>query len=87
MPGVLIVEAKGQLVLTAANYKKTYKNKLVLMTVDKARFRTYIPNCKLELNIEAVRFMKKFGNIKVKLSLMEKMADVMWAATIVDRKK
>ena len=42
MPGVLIVEAFGQAAaaLTAAGIdKKTYENKLVLMTVDKARFR------------------------------------------------
>ena len=60
MPGVLIVEAFGQAAaaLTAAGIdKKTYDNKLVfLMTVDKARFRNpVIPDCRLELNIEAVR--------------------------------
>ena len=60
MPGVLIVEAFGQAAaaLTAAGIdKKTYENKLVfLMTVDKARFRNpVIPDCRLELNIEAVR--------------------------------
>ena len=60
MPGVLIVEAFGQAAaaLTAAGIdKKTYENKLVfLMTVDKARFRSpVIPDCRLELNIEAVR--------------------------------
>ena len=60
MPGVLIVEAFGQAAaaLTAAGIdKSTYENKLVfLMTVDKARFRSpVIPNCKLELNIEAIR--------------------------------
>ena len=60
MPGVLIVEAFGQAAaaLTAAGIdKSTYENKLVfLMTIDKARFRNpVIPDCKLELNIEAVR--------------------------------
>ena len=60
MPGVLIVEAFGQAAaaLTAAGIdKETYENKLVfLMTIDKARFRNpVIPNCKLELNIEAIR--------------------------------
>ena len=60
MPGVLIVEAFGQAAaaLTAAGIdKKEYEDKLVfLMTVDKARFRSpVIPNCKLELNIEAIR--------------------------------
>ena len=60
MPGVLIVEAFGQAAaaLTAAGIdKKEYENKLVfLMRVEKARIRTpVIPDCKLELNIEAIR--------------------------------
>ena len=60
MPGVLIVEAFGQAAaaLTAAGIdKKEYENKLVfLMTIEKARFRNpVIPNCKLELKIEAIR--------------------------------
>ena len=60
MPGVLIVEAFGQAAaaLTAAGIdKKEYDNKLVfLMNVEKARFRNpVIPDCKLELNIEAIR--------------------------------
>ena len=60
MPGVLIVEAFGQAAaaLTAAGIdKKEYENKLVfLMSVEKARFRNpVIPDCKLELNIEAIR--------------------------------
>ena len=60
MPGVLIVEAFGQAAaaLTAAGIdKKEYENKLVfLMNVEKARFRNpVIPDCKLELNIEAIR--------------------------------
>ena len=60
MPGVLIVEAFGQAAaaLTAHGIdKKEYENKLVfLMGVDKARFRNpVIPDCKLELNIEAIR--------------------------------
>ena len=60
MPGVLIVEAFGQAAaaLTAQGIdKKEYENKLVfLMSVEKARFRNpVIPNCKLELKIEAVR--------------------------------
>ncbi len=93
MPGVLIVEAFGQAAaaLTAAGIdKKTYENKLVfLMTVDKARFRNpVIPNCKLELNIEAIRshgrVWKYKGQAFVDGNLM---ADAQWAATIVDRKK
>ena len=60
MPGVLIVEAFGQAAaaLTAHGIdKKEYENKLVfLMSVEKARFRNpVIPNCRLELNIEAIR--------------------------------
>ena len=60
LPGVLIVEAFGQAAaaLTAHGIdKKEYDNKLVfLMSVEKARFRNpVIPDCKLELNIEAIR--------------------------------
>ena len=60
MPGVLIVEAFGQAAaaLTAQGIeKKEYENKLVfLMSVEKARFRNpVIPDCKLELKIEAIR--------------------------------
>ena len=60
MPGVLIVEAFGQAAaaLTAAGIdKKEYDNKLVfLMSVEKAKFRNpVIPDCRLELKIEAIR--------------------------------
>ena len=60
MPGVLIVEAFGQAAaaLTADGIdKSTYQDKLVfLMTIEKARFRNpVIPDCKLELKIEAIR--------------------------------
>ena len=60
MPGVLIVEAFGQAAaaLTAHGIdKSSYKNKLVfLMSIEKARFRhPVIPDCKLKLNIEAIR--------------------------------
>ena len=93
MPGVLIVEAFGQAAaaLTAAGIdKETYENKLVfLMTVDKARFRNpVIPNCKLELNIEAVRSHGRVWKYKGEAVVDgKKMADAQWAATIVDRKK
>ena len=93
MPGVLIVEAFGQAAaaLTAAGIdKETYDNKLVfLMTIDKARFRNpVIPDCKLELNIEAVRSHGKVWKYKGEAFVNEKkMADAQWAATIVDRKK
>ena len=92
LPGVLIVEAFGQAAaaLTAHGIdKKTYENKLVyLMRVDKARFRSpVIPDCKLELNIEAIRshgrVWKYKGTAKVD---GKRMADAEWSATIVDRK-
>ena len=69
MPGVLIVEAFGQAAaaLTAHGLdKSTYENKLVfLMNVEKARFRNpVIPNCKLELKIEAIRSHGKVWKYK-----------------------
>ena len=93
MPGVLIVEAFGQAAaaLTAAGIdKKTYENKLVfLMTVDKARFRNpVIPDCRLELNIDAIRSHGRVWKYKGEAFVDgKKMADAQWAATIVDRKK
>ena len=93
MPGVLIVEAFGQAAaaLTAAGIdKSTYENKLVfLMTIEKARFRNpVIPDCKLELNIEAVRSHGRVWKYKGEAVVDgKKMADAQWPATIVDRKK
>ena len=93
MPGVLIVEAFGQTAaaLTAHGIdKSTYENKLVfLMTVDKARFRSpVIPDCKLELNIEAIRSHGRVWKYQGEAFVDgNKMADAQWAATIVDRKK
>ena len=93
MPGVLIVEAFGQAAaaLTASGIdKSTYENKLVfLMTVDKARFRNpVLPDCRLELNIEAVRSHGRVWKYKGEAVVDgKKMADAQWAATIVDRKK
>ena len=92
MPGVLIVEAFGQAAaaLTAAGIdKSTYENKLVfLMTVDKARFRNpVIPDCKLELKIEAIRSHGRVWKYKGEAFVSDKkMADAQWSATIVDRK-
>ena len=92
MPGVLIVEAFGQAAaaLTAAGIdKKEYENKLVfLMTVDKARFRSpVIPDCKLELNIEAIRSHGRVWKYKGDAFVRgKKVADAQWSATIVDRK-
>jgi 3-hydroxyacyl-[acyl-carrier-protein] dehydratase len=92
MPGVLIVEAFGQAAaaLTAAGIdKETYENKLVfLMGVEKARFRNpVIPDCKLELNIEAIRSHGRVWKYKGEAFVEgKKMADAQWSATIVDRK-
>ena len=92
MPGVLIVEAFGQAAaaLTASGIdKKEYDNKLVfLMGVDKARFRNpVIPNCRLELNVEAIRSHGRVWKYKgVAYVEGKKMADAQWSATIVDRK-
>ena len=92
MPGVLIVESFGQAAaaLTAHGLDKaTYENKLVfLMGVEKARFRNpVIPDCKLELNIEAIRSHGKVWKYKGDAFVQgKKMADAQWSATIVDRK-
>ena len=92
MPGVLIVEAFGQAAaaLTAAGIDKSeYENKLVfLMSVEKARFRNpVIPDCKLELKIQAVRSHGRVWKYKGDAFVGDKkMADAQWSATIVDRK-
>ena len=92
MPGVLIVEAFGQAAaaLTAHGLDKaTYENKLVfLMGVEKARFRNpVIPDCKLNLKIEALRSHGRVWKYKGEAYVNEvKMADAIWSATIVDRK-
>ena len=92
MPGVLIVEAFGQAAaaLTAHGIdKKVYENKLVfLMSVEKARFRNpVLPDCRLELNIEAIRSHGRVWKYKGEAMVDGKrMADAQWSATIVDRK-
>ena len=92
MPGVLIVESFGQAAaaLTAHGLdKSTYEDKLVfLMGVEKARFRNpVIPDCLLELNIEAVRSHGRVWKYKGTAFVGDKkMADAQWSATIVDRK-
>ena len=92
MPGVLIVEAFGQsaAALTAHGLdKETYDNKLVfLMGIEKARFRSpVIPNCKLELKIEAIRTHGRVWKYKGAAFVEgKKMADAQWSATIVDKK-
>ena len=92
MPGVLIVEAFGQTAaaLTAHGIdKSTYEDKLVfLMGIEKARFRNpVIPDCKLLLNIEAIRSHGKVWKYKGQAFVGNKlMADAIWSATIVDKK-
>ena len=92
MPGVLIVESFGQAAaaLTAHGLdKSTYENKLVfLMGVEKARFRNpVIPDCRLELKIEAIRSHGKVWKYKGEAFVEnKKMADAVWSATIVDKK-
>jgi 3-hydroxyacyl-[acyl-carrier-protein] dehydratase len=92
MPGVLIVESFGQAAaaLTAHGLdKSTYENKLVfLMGVEKARFRNpVIPDCKLELKIEAIRSHGRVWKYKGEAFVdNKKMADAVWSATIVDKK-
>ena len=92
LPGVLIVEAFGQAAaaLTAHGIdKKEYENKLVfLMSVEKARFRNpVVPDCKLELKIEAIRSHGRVWKYKGDAFVNNtKVADAVWAATIVDRK-
>ena len=92
MPGVLIVEAFGQAAaaLTAHGIdRETYENKLVfLMGIEKARFRNpVIPDCTLELKIEAIRSHGLVWKYKGEAFIAGKrMADAQWSATIVDRK-
>ena len=91
MPGVLIVEAFGQAAaaLTAVGIdKKEYDNKLVfLMSIEKARFRNpVVPDCRLELKIEAIRSHGRVWKYKGEAFVGDKkMADAQWSATIVDR--
>ena len=93
MPGVFIVEAFGQsaAALTAVSVDpKEYENKLVyLMSVEKARFRNpVIPDCELQLHIEAIRTHGRVWKYKGVAKVNGKdMADAQWAATVVDRDK
>ena len=93
MPGVFIVEAFGQAsaALTAHSMdSKEYENKLVyLMSVEKARFRNpVIPDCKLNLEIEAIRSHGRVWKYKGVAKVNgKKMAEAEWSATIVDRNK
>ena len=93
MPGVMIVEAFGQAAAALTAYSlnpKEVEDKLVyLMSVDKARFRNpIVPNCKLFLEIEAIRSRGRVWRYQGIAKVNEKkMADAEWAATIMDRGK
>jgi len=93
MPGVLIVEAFGQAAAALTAYgidPKEYENKLVyLMSVEKARFRNpVLPDCDLNLDIEAVRSHGRVWKYKGVAKVDGKiMTDAQWSATIVDRNK
>jgi len=93
MPGVLIVEAFGQAAAALTAYgidPKEYENKLVyLMSVEKARFRSpVLPDCKLLLDIEAVRSHGRVWKYKGIATVNgKKIADAEWSATIVDKNK
>ena len=93
MPGVIIVEAFGQAAAALTAYSlnsEEVENKLVyLMSVDKARFRKPVmPNCKLLLEIEAIRSRGRVWRYKGVAKVKEtRMADAEWAATIIDRNK
>ena len=58
------------------------------MSVEKARFRVpVVPNCILELKIEAIRSHGRVWKYKGEAFVEnQKMADAQWSATIVDRK-
>ena len=93
MPGVLIVEAFGQaaaaLTAYSLNPKETEDKLVYLMSVDRARFRSPVmPDCKLFLEIEAIRSHGKVWRYKGIAKVNEKkMADAEWAATIMERRK
>ena len=93
MPGVIIVEAFGQAAAALTAYSLSsaeIEDKLVyLMSVDKARFRNpIIPECKLLLDVEAIRTRGKVWRYKGVAKVNgKKMADAEWAATIIDRGK
>jgi 3-hydroxyacyl-[acyl-carrier-protein] dehydratase len=57
------------------------------MSIEKARFRKpIVPDCKLLLNIEAIRSHGRVWKYKGEAFVGEiKMADAQWSATIVDK--
>ena len=74
----------------AESLPKEVEDKLVyLMSVDKARFRNpIVPNCKLFLEIKAIRSRGRVWRYQGIAKVNEKkMADAEWSATVVDRNK
>ena len=91
MPGVLIIEAIVQTACftVAMKLKDQMKNPGVsFMTIDKCKFRKpVIPDCILELKIEAIRSHGRVWKYKGEAYVEgKKMADAQWSASIVDRK-
>ena len=87
MPGVLIVEAFGQTAaaLTAHGLdRSTYENKLVfLMGVERARFRNpVIPDCKLILQIEAIRSHGRVWKYKGEVYAVIKLESLIMAQNV-----
>ena len=56
------------------------------MSVEKARFKSCYPDCKLQLKIKAIRSHGKVWKYKGEAFVEEKMADAKWSETIVDKK-
>ena len=83
----MIVESFGQAAaaLTAHGLdKSTYENKLVLMGVEKARFRNPVI---LIVSVPKIEAIRSHGRVwKCKMNRHKKMADAIWSATIVDKK-
>ena len=88
-----MLRAFGQAAAALTAYSlspKEVENKLVyLMSVNNARFRNPImPECKLFLEIEAIRSRGRVWRYKGIAKVNEtKMADAEWSATIMDRNK
>ena len=93
MPGIFIVEAFGQAAAALTAYsvdpKETENILVYLMSVDKARFRNpVIPDCELNLDIEAIRSHGRVWKYKGVAKVNEKkMAEAEWSATVVDKTK
>ena len=91
VPGVILIEMLAQTAAALIAFSlrnETFDKIVYLMNVEKARFRNpVLPDCKLELYIEAVRSHGRVWKYKGEASVNnKKMADAVWSATIVDRK-